>query len=75
MNFIQVGNFPIGYFQEIVAGMRTLLLMYNQLATASAANNVVNMQQADEAVLQLVKETIDKLTATMGKDGQKAANS
>ena len=73
-NFTPLANFPISDFQQIVAGMRSLLPQCDQLATASAANNVVNMQQVDEGVVQLVKDCIDKLTTTLNWRSQKAAN-
>ena len=73
-NFTPLANFPIADFQEIVAGMRRLLPACDRLATASAANNVHNMQQADEGIVQLVKDCIDKLITTMNRRAQKVAN-
>ena len=72
--FTPLANFHIADFLQIVAGMRRLLPACDQLATASAANHVVNMQQADEGVMQLVKDCIDKLTTTLNRCAQKAAN-
>ena len=73
-NFTPLANFPIADFQEIVAGMRRLLLACDRLATASAANNILNMNQADEGIVQLVKNCIDKLITTMNRHAQKVAN-
>ena len=73
-NFTPLANFPIADFQQIVAGMRRLLPAWDQRATASAENHVVNMQQADKGVVQLVKYCIDKLTTTLNRCAQKAAN-
>ena len=72
--FTPVGNFPIAHFQQIVAGMRRLLSACDELAMASATNNVVSMQQADERVVQLVKDCMDKLTTTLNRRAQKAVN-
>jgi len=41
-------------FQQIVAGMRKLKPACDELATASAANNMGSMEEIDETVLQLV---------------------
>ena len=73
-NFTPLANFPIADIWQIVAAMRILLPACDQLATAPAANNVVNMQQADEGVVQLVKDCIDKLITTLNRRAQKAAN-
>ena len=73
-NLSPLANFPIADFQQIVAGMRRLLPTCDQLATASAVNNIVNMQRADEGVVQLVKDCIDKLTTTLNRHAQKVAN-
>ena len=73
-NFTRPANCPIADFQQIVTGMRRLLPACDQLATTSAANNVINMPQADEGVVQLVKDCIDKLTPTLNRSAQKAAN-
>ena len=42
-NFTPLANFPIADFQQIVAEMRRLLPACDRLATASTANNIVNM--------------------------------
>ena len=57
-NFTPLANFLIGDFQQIVAGMWRLLPACTQLATASTANKVVNMQQANKGVIQLVKAVL-----------------
>jgi len=58
-------HFPDAEFQQIVAGMRRLKPACDELATASAANNIASMQEIDEAVLQLVKDCEKKLTKTI----------
>ena len=58
-------HFPDAEFQRIVAGMRRLKPACDELATASAANNMASMQEIDEAVLQLVKDCGKKLTKTI----------
>jgi len=72
-NFTPVTNFAIREFEQIVAGMRRLRPACDQLATESAANNVARMQEADEAIVQLVKDTMIKLTTTMNKQLQVVA--
>ena len=54
--------------------MRRLLPACDRLATASAANNVHNMQQSDEGIVQLVNNSIDKLITIMDRPAQKVAN-
>jgi len=49
-------HFPDAEFQQIVEGMRRLKPACDELATASAANNIASMQEIDEALLQLVKD-------------------
>ena len=56
--------YPDTYFQPIVAGVRRLRPAWNELATASAAGNVARMQDIDEAVVHLVKESVVKLYNT-----------
>ena len=73
-NFTPLANFPIADFEEIVAGMSRLLPVCDQLTTASATNKVPNMHQADEGIVQLVKDCIDKLMTTMNRRAQKKAN-
>ena len=73
-NFTPLANFPMVDFQEMVAGMRRLLPVCHRLTTASAANKVHNMQQADEGIVQLVNDCIDKLITTMNRRAQKVAN-
>ena len=52
-------------FQHIVEGMRRLKPACDELATASAANNMASMQEIDEAVLQLVKHCGKTLANTI----------
>ena len=44
-------HFPDAEFQQIVAGMRRLKPACDELATASAANNMASMHKIDKAVL------------------------
>ena len=73
-NITPLANFPIADFQEIIAGIRRLLPTCDQLATAPAANNVHNMQQADEGIVQLVNNCIEKLITILNRCTQKVAN-
>jgi len=72
-NFTPLANFAIGEFQRIVAGMRRLRHVRDQLTRESAANNVALMQEADAAIVQLVKDCMSKLTTTMNKQLQVVA--
>ena len=45
----------------------------DQLARESAANNMTRMREADEAIIQLVKDCISKWTTTMNKQLQVVA--
>jgi len=72
-NFTPLANFAIGEFQQIVGGMRRLSPACDQLATKSAANNVARMREADEEIIQLVKDCMSKLTTTMNKQLQVVA--
>jgi len=74
-NFTPLANFAIGEFQKIVVGMRRLRTACHQLATESAANMVPRMREADEAIVQLVKDGMSKLTTTMNKQLQVVAKS
>jgi len=58
-------HFPDTEFQQIVAGMSRLKPACDELATASAANNMASMQAIDKGVLQLVKDCGKKLTKTI----------
>jgi len=73
-NFTPLANFAIGELQQIVAGMRRFPPACDQLTTKSAANNVARVRDADEAIVQLVKNCISKLTTTMNKQVQVVAN-
>ena len=54
--------------------MRRLLPVSNELATVSDENNVVSMAQADVGVMELVKDSMDKLTTTLNRCAPEAAN-
>ena len=58
-------QFPDAEFQQIVGGMRRLKPACDELATASAGNNMPSMQEIDEAVLRLVKDCEKKLAHTI----------
>ena len=58
-------QFPDAEFQQIVGGMRRLKPACDELATASAVNNMPSMQEIDEAVLQLFKDCGKKLAHTI----------
>jgi len=60
-----ISTFPEHYFQQIVAGMRTLHPACDSLVTAAAANNRAVMRQIDEAVVPLVKDCGVKLRTTV----------
>jgi len=57
----------------MVAGMRSLRPGCDHLATDSAANNVARMWEADEAIMQLVKDCMSRLTTTIHKQLQAVA--
>ena len=63
-------HFPDAEFQQIVEGMRRLKPACDELATASAANNMASMQEIDEAVLQLVTDCGRKLANTIRTNNQ-----
>jgi len=73
-NFTPLGNCAIREFQQIVAGMRRLPPACHQLATESHANNGAHMREAHEAIIQLVKDCMSKLTTTMNQQLQVVAN-
>ena len=58
-------HFPDAKFQQIVEGMRRLKPACDELATASAANQMATMQEIDETVLKLVKNCGKKLANTI----------
>jgi len=58
-------HFPDAEFQQIVEGMTRLKPACDELATASAANNMASMQEIHEAVLQFVKDCGKKLANTI----------
>jgi len=72
-NFKPFANFALRKFEQIVAGIWRLRPACDQLATESAANNVARMREADEAIVQLVKDCMSKLTTTMNKQLQVVA--
>jgi len=63
-------HFPDAEFQQIVEGMRRLKPVCDELATASADNNMASMQEIDEAVLRLVKDCGKKLANTIRTNNQ-----
>jgi len=56
---------PDAEFQHIVSGFQHLRPTCNELTTPSAANNLPGMQEVDEGVVQLVKDSGKKLTNTI----------
>jgi len=72
-NFTPLANFAMGEFQQIVTGTRRLRPACDQLTTESAANNVARMREADEGIVQLVKDCMSKLTTTMNQQLQVVA--
>ena len=60
-NFENLATFPDADFDQIVEVMRRLRPVCDTLATASAAINVIGMQQADDAVGQIAKDFRRKL--------------
>jgi len=58
-------HFRDAKFQQIVEAIRRLKPACDELATASAANNMASMQEIDEAVLQLVKDYGKKVANTI----------
>ena len=60
-NFTTLGTLPDHDFQQIVEGMRRLRPVCDFLVNASTANNVLRMQEIDEAVIQMVKDCGRKL--------------
>jgi len=72
-NFMPLANFALQKFQQIVAGIRRLRPACDQPVTKSAANNVARMRAADEAIVQLVKDCMSKLTTTMNTQLQVVA--
>jgi len=65
--FTKLANFTIREFQQMVAGMRRLRPGWDQLPPESGANNVARMREADEAIVQPVKDRMSKLTTSMNK--------
>jgi len=63
--FRKMRTFPDHYFQQIVAGMRTLRPACDSLVTAAAANNRAVMRQIDAAIVQLVTDCGVKLRTTL----------
>ena len=58
-------HFPEAEFLQIVAGFRPLKPTCDELATASAANDLSGMPEVDKAVVQLGKDCGKKLTNTI----------
>jgi len=72
-NFTVLINFAIGELQLIVPGIRRLRPVCDQLTTELCANNMACIREADEAIVQLVKDSMSKLTTTMNKQLQVVA--
>ena len=64
-NFANLPTLPDADFDQIVEVMRRLRPACDTLATASAANNVIGMQQADDAVVPIAKDCGRKLMNTL----------
>ena len=60
-NFTNLATFHDVDFHQIVQSMRRLGPACDILATASAVNNVIGMQKADDAVIQVVTDYGRKL--------------
>src|SRR5205807_2853461 len=60
-NLTTLGTLPDHDFQQIVEGMRRLHPVFDSLVNASAANDVLCMQEIHEAVIQIVKDCGRKL--------------
>jgi len=58
-------HFPDTEFPQIVGGFLQLRPSWDELATASAANDIPGMQEVDESVVPLVKACGNKLTNTI----------
>jgi len=72
-NFTPLASFTIGEFQQIVAGMRRFRHACDQLGTESALHNVARIRVANEAIVQLGKHCMSRLTTTMNKQLQVVA--
>jgi len=64
-NIIDNNQFPDAEFQQIIGGIRRLKPACDELATASAVNNMISIQQIDKAVLPLVNDCRNKLAHTI----------
>ena len=64
-NFANLATFPDADFYQIVEVVRRLRPTSDTLATASGANNVIGMQQADDAVVQIAKDCGRNLMNTL----------
>jgi len=58
-------HFPDIEFQQIIACARRFRPACDELATASAGNDIPRMQEVNQAVIQLVKDCGKKLTNTI----------
>jgi len=72
-NFTPLATFAMGEFQQLIAGIRRLRPASDQLIPESPGNNVAHMREADEAILQLIRNSMSKLTITMNKHLQVVA--
>jgi len=62
---------PDAEFLQILAGFRPLGPAYDELATASPANDIPGMQEMDEAVVQVVKDCGKNLTNTINLENKR----
>ena len=64
-NFANLATFPDADFYQIVEVLRRFRPACDTLAIASTANNVIGMQQVDDAVVQIAKDCGRKLMNTL----------
>ena len=64
-NFANLATFPDADFYQVVEAMRRLRPACNTLTTASAANNVIGMQQANDTIVLIAKDCGQKLMNTL----------
>ena len=69
----RAGIYPNADFQAIVAGMSRLRPACDELATASAANNLAHLEDIHETVVHLVKDCVTKLFNIIKTQGPAAA--
>ena len=64
-NLVNLATFPEADFYQIIEVMRRVRPACDTLATALAAKNVIGMQEADDAVVQIAKDCGWKLINTL----------